>query len=150
MLRNTILAGLFGAILSTAAVAQNACPCAGGTQVTGVGAIGQLLRGKTACAVLGNERWQEFHQTGGALFELGNVTPLGEEVGTWDVVLVNRVRYSYGAGGAGGVYDYNVCTEGASVHFCGSTLGGRNITNATLNDGRAACVVASKPQRSIR
>lgn len=113
------------------AVAQTACPCAGGTFQPRANIV-TLLGGKTVCAVLGNEAWQEVHTgttaAGGTLSDLkGTATPQ-EVVGSWSVVgtgATSRVRYNYGTGGT---YDYSVCTEGNAVHFCGT----RNITNARV------------------
>lgn len=145
MLRHTLLAAVVGMLSSGAALAQpTACPCvSSATRVNG-GDIAALLRGNTVCAVLGTERWQEFHQVGGQLFEMGNVAG-GELAGSWEVALLTRVRYNYGSGGS---YDYAVCTEGSNVHFCGSPFSGRDIPNATLVPGRTNCPGAARPAAS--
>jgi hypothetical protein len=146
MLRNTVLAGVLVLGFSGAAFAQSACPCGGGTRVLGTDIV-TLLAGKKVCAVLGSERWQEIHQgsatpAGGPLAETGSGSP--EVIGSWSVLDVAvgdgstaRVRYDYGSGGA---YEYAVCTEGgSSVHFCGASFGGRNVTNASLVGAAASC-----------
>ncbi len=147
MLRNTILAAVVGFMAAGSAIAQPACPCAGGNRVVGP-ALTNLLAGRTACAVLGTEKWQEFHQgataAGGNLIDwkLGAAPEPPEVVGTWSIVGLGaggglpRARYDYGSGGA---YEYAVCQEGGSVHFCGAALGGRNIVNAFMVNGQAAC-----------
>ena len=154
MLRNTILAGVLGVLVSGSAFAQLACPCGGGSRVTGNSLV-TLLAGRTACAVLGSERWQEFHQgataAGGQLIDwkLGAPPELPEIVGSWSIVGdPARARYDYGTGG---VYEYAVCLEGAnSVHFCGAELGGRNITNAFLVNGQAGCTGLAAAATKLR
>lgn len=136
MQRNIILAGVLGLGLAGSALAQPA-PCAGGTFQPRASIV-SLLGGKTVCAVLGRESWQEVHAgttaAGGQLSDLkGTATPQ-EVVGSWSVVgagINSRVRYDYGTGGR---YDYSVWVEGTGasrvVHFCGAT----NVTNARVID----------------
>ncbi|HRD86556.1 MAG TPA: hypothetical protein PLF63_15470 [Rubrivivax sp.] len=158
MLRNTLLAGLLGLAAAGTALAQiAACPCAGGNRLLGAN-LGNALQGNTACAVLGNEQWQEFHQgtapAGGDLIDwklgTGSSQP-PERVGSWSILGLGsdpggaRVRYDYGTGGA---YTYAVCREGASTyHFCGSNFGGRNITNASIQAGQVGCSTVSRRTR---
>lgn len=120
------------------AQAQVACPCGGGTRMDAT-QINSTLNGNTVCAILGAERWQEWHN-GSAIFELGNNPPGGENVGTWSVAGTDAndstVTYNYGSGGS---YPYSMCVEGAtppfSYHFCGAKI----ITNATVQPGQGGC-----------
>lgn len=136
MRRITLLAGILALGATGSALAQTACPCAGGTFQPRASIV-NLLGGKTVCAVLGSEAWQEVHTgttaAGGQLADLKGTATAQEVVGSWSVVGTganSRVRYNYGSGGT---YDYAVCTEGTSVHFCGA----RNITNARVINGGA-------------
>lgn len=147
--------GLLLALMSAAAVqAQTACPCGSGTVVGTTVAVNTLLAGKTVCAAVGNEAWQEFH--GGSSGQAGNLIDYkrgpgdavdpSASVGTWTVIAnapssgvadsrgVAGVNYNYSGGG--GSYSYTVCQSGSTVNFCGPA---RNITGATLISGQAAC-----------
>lgn len=138
MSRKTAAIGLMSLLMAATAGAQPACPCGGGTLVNNASDLSTLLGGKTVCAVLGAERWQEWH-SGSNIFELGNNFASPDLAGTWATsgAGVNViVTYTYAGGSS---YRYNVCQEGGNVHFCGSSLGGRNITNAQLLAGKAAC-----------
>lgn len=116
--------------------------CAGGTQVTNTvstNVLGTLLSGKTVCASLGNERWQEFHAAGGALVDIKlgptSKTDASEQVGTWLVSGTDAqtmVTYNYGSGGT---FSYTVHQTGGKYNFCGV----RTISGATLLAGQTAC-----------
>jgi hypothetical protein len=109
--------------------------------------IGALLFGKTVCAKLGTDAWQEFHNgsaSGGRVidYKLGptdKVDP-SKDMGSWSLPggtgANARVTYNYGSGGS---YSYEVCQSGASVHFCGARYGGRDIIGATLKTGQQSC-----------
>lgn len=138
MSRKTAAIGLMSLMLATTAGAQPACPCGGGALVNNTSTLSTLLGEKTVCAVLGAERWQEWH-SGSNIFELGNNFATPDLAGNWAVsgAGVNViVTYNYAGGSS---YRYSVCTEGSNVHFCGAAHGGRNITNATLLAGKSAC-----------
>ncbi|MBK9363227.1 MAG: hypothetical protein IPM99_20055 [Rubrivivax sp.] len=125
-----------GVVMAGNAAAQ-ACPCAGGNRLN-QGQISSLLAGNTVCAVLGSDRWQEWHN-GASFFELGENFATPDLAGTWSVVGTGSnatVSYAY-AGGS--TWAYNVCQDGANVHFCTATAGGRNVTNATVRAGKASC-----------
>jgi hypothetical protein len=87
-LRITGAAFLFAAGLVGQAAAQNAC--ATGTRVAG-DALRTLLAGKTVCAALGDDRWQEDHAGNGSgnddLIDYkrgpGHPVDPAEKVGTW-------------------------------------------------------------------
>ena len=88
-------------MLGLAAISQTyaACPCTGQTRLNET-QINNLLNNSTVCAILGNERWQEWH-SGGRIYELGNNSN-GEDVGGWSVVGNGNnatVSYNYGTGG---------------------------------------------------
>lgn len=136
-----VFLALVASMASAPAQAQAPCPCGSGTQVINASTLTNLLQNQTVCAVLGNERWQEWH-SGGNFFELGDNFANPPLSGTWATSgngTNTIVTYSYSGGG---VYRYNVCQDGGSVHFCGASLGGRNITNATLLANRTQCSAA--------
>lgn len=138
---NSLMAGVVLVLATTGASAQN-CTCQSSATRMNQTDLSQALSGRTACAVLGSDRWQEFHNASGALVELGN-TAGGDTVGNWSIVGTGAnavVRYSYNNGG--GTYDYQMCKEGTGTtvesltyHFCGT----RNITNARLVASTGPC-----------
>lgn len=135
MPRNFILFLLLG--LAAISEAYATCPCTGQTRLDSAG-INGLLNGNTVCAIVGNEKWQEYH-SGGRVFELGNVSG-GEDVGGWSVSANANgnnatVTYDYGTGGS---YTYSVCqaSAGAPVDFCGTI---RDVTNASVISGKVGC-----------
>lgn len=154
MLRNGWMAACLGMVIALPAWAQQGnCPCAGGNRIATELGLAQALDNQTICAVLGNDRWQEFHQgtspSGGDVIDwkLGPTDPVdrSKKTGTWRVLGTRgsadpsgqpRVEYNYGSGGT---YTYVVCREGGNLHFCGSNFGGRNITNATTRAGQVSC-----------
>lgn len=127
-----------GAVMAGNAAAQQNCPCGGGSRLD-AGQIQTLLSNNTVCAVLGSDRWQEWHN-GASFFELGNNFATPDLAGTWSASGTGAnaiVTYAYSGGG--GTWAYNVCQNGANVHFCTATVGGRNVTNATVKTGKASC-----------
>ena len=107
------------------AMAEAACTST--SQVTDADALRTLLGGKTLCATRGADRWQEFHQSGGALidYKKGPSDPVDptKQVGTWTVTgngSGTQVRYNYGQGAS---YTYKVHTivQDASYSLCSST-----------------------------
>jgi hypothetical protein len=116
-------------------------------------ALTALLGGKTVCASVGKDAWQEYHEgttaAGGPLWDYkrGPAHPVDPQkvVGSWSIVgsagpkASWRVRYDYGGGAA---YEYAVCQVGAAlspVTFCGSGVISRNVTGATLKPGKVSC-----------
>jgi hypothetical protein len=153
-LNSRFVAGLISVLAGGAAYAQGACPCGGAGTRLAEPALSTLLAGKTVCAKVGNEAWQEFHSgstaAGGQLIDYkrgpGHPVDPSEVVGSWSVVGSAgaktgwRVRYDYGSGGA---YEYAVCQAGTAlspISFCGtgSTIS-RNITGARLQTGQGPC-----------
>jgi hypothetical protein len=131
-----LMAGVLPLVVAAGASAQG-CPCGSGTRVSGAD-LAALLAGKTVCAAVGNEQWQEFHGgggTGGTLvdYKKGPNDPVDPSttVGSWSVAN-DMVSYNYGGGGT---YAYAVCQSGNTLDFCGA----RNITGATLRAGQTAC-----------
>ena len=123
------------------------CPCdASKIQRTDVAA---LVRGNTACAVRGSERWQEFHQPGGNLidYKLGptSTTDPSEKVGTWLAGFASRltpqpnVTYNYGSGST---YAYAVCAANAAATgpflFCNVSTR-EKFDPVTLKAGQVPC-----------
>jgi len=92
-----------------------------------------LLSGKTVCATLGNDKWQEEHRVGGDLwdYKLGPSSTMdpSEKVGTWSVTGSGsnaQVVHTYTSAGA---YSYKVYDNGNGTYdFCGSST----VSNATV------------------
>lgn len=127
------------ASLASAGTAHAACTAA--TQVQGATTLRGLLEGKTVCASRGNDRWQEFHQAGGALIDYkkgptDKVDPT-KQVGTWTVSgngAGTQLRYDYGPGAN---YNYKVHTiaAGSTYGFCS----GSAELVVTLRPGQGPC-----------
>lgn len=102
------------------------------------GALLALIPGKTVCAKLGTEQWQEQHITGGVLvdYKKGPSDPVDPSVpvGTWGIAS-DIVTYTYGSTS----YGYTVHAEGGAFYtFCGVTGGAPVIPNAEIV-GTASC-----------
>lgn len=139
MLLRTVMVGL-SLVAAAGSAWSQACSCVPSATRLNVNSLQSLFPGRTACAVLGQDRWQEFHNANFTLLELGN-TAGGEVVGSWSIIGSGgngQIRYTYSGGTS---YDYQVCEEGTGVvtartyHFCGA----RNITNARLVEGAGGC-----------
>lgn len=125
---------------------QAQCCGTGWTQVNSTGSnnINALLAGKTVCAVLGSDRWQEYHNPNGTLrdYKKGPTDPVdpSADVGIWSSInsgANSKIRYTYGSN----VYEYQVCRllaqtvpTATTVQFCGA----QNIT-ASLQSGQGPC-----------
>lgn len=139
MLRDLLVVGLLGVASAGSALAQS-CPCSGGSLLNQT-QLASLLGNNTVCAVLGTESWQEWHgpTSGSNFFELGENFANPPASGIWSIIGTGSnttVSYNYGTGGT---WAYAACQEGANVHFCTATPGGRNVTNATVKIGKASC-----------
>ena len=149
-MKTAIWVGLIAALgLISEASAQTPppCPCdASKIQRTDVAA---LIRGNTACAVRGNEKWQEFHQTGGNLidYKLGpsSTTDPSEKVGTWLAGVASRTNplptatYNYGSGGT---YAYAICapTTASTGQFLFCNISTKEkFDPVTLKAGQVPC-----------
>ena len=141
MLRNFFVVGLLGMASAGSAFAAPlpSCGCAPGSIQLTDAALVTALSNKMACAVVGQEEWQEFHQgataAGGNLidYKKGPTDPVDPSatVGTWailDSTQGSPVQYTYGVTS----YKYTVCAQGANTHFCGAQFGGRDIMNAKV------------------
>ena len=130
--------------------------CNQGSSLAGLQA---LLSGKTVCAAVGSERWQEYHQPGGGLvdWKKGPTDPVDptKQVGTWSVTSVpvgsssntrDTVTYNYGTGGS---YTYYVC-QNASTYTFAATAGSTVVAGATLLQGQVACPGFSAPAQSSK
>ena len=123
--------------------AAQACPCAGGgTQQVNVQV---LVNGKTACAVRGSERWQEFHAANGDVIDYklgpGSTTDPSSKVGTWVAGNATRgspqtVTYNYGPGE---VYSYAVCGPATGPYLFCNVSSKEAIPNVRLQAGQGAC-----------
>ncbi|NMF96722.1 hypothetical protein GPA27_04900 [Aromatoleum toluolicum] len=133
---------LASAVLSFALLPTTAgAACTAASQVTGATTLTTLLQGKTLCALRGTDRWQEYHQAGGALidYKMGpndKVDPT-KQVGTWTVTgngPGTQVRYDYGRGQN---YTYKVHTivQDASYSLCSGT----EDLVVTLRPGQGPC-----------
>lgn len=133
---------LVPAVLSLAlmpAIAGAACTST--SQVTGSATLTTLLGGKTICASRGADRWQEYHQAGGALidYKKGPTDPVDptKQVGTWTVTgngSGTQLRYDYGRGQN---YTYKVHTivQDASYSLCSGT----EDLVVTIRPGQGPC-----------
>lgn len=150
MSRNFIGYILLGIVAISQAFA--ACPCTGGarlneTQLTNLLTTGDPngtgSAGATVCAIVGSDRWQEYHG-GSRVLELGDNSS-GEDVGGWSINGSGNnaaVTYSYGTSGSGGIYTYSVCQAGPLYDFCSVSASpgpGRDVTNASVKTGKGGC-----------
>lgn len=127
--------------VSAPALAQS-CSCNTAlSRVQGADTLQTLLTGRTVCAALGGDRWQERHVGGGALrdYKKGPTDAIDptKQVGTWATSGSGGntiVTYSYTGGSS---YAFSVCTNVSNpastatlspVAFCGPS----NIPSATL------------------
>lgn len=114
-----LLAGISGEVM--------AVDCSSPTKISG-SALTNLIPNKTVCAVLGAEKWQEWHSgSSGSDNNLidwkkgssSTVDPSGP-VGKWSTSS-QYVTYNYGTGGTFSyeVHGPSTHTEGATYTFCG-------------------------------
>ena len=105
-----------------------------------------LLQGNTICAALAPDRWQEYHATGGALFDWkrapGHPVDPREQVGARSITSVTvgnntreQVTHGYTRGSS---YRYRVCQVGATYTFRQVSAGSITITGATILGGSVA------------
>jgi hypothetical protein len=123
-------------------LAQASCPPGTNTfPSSGGNALIAQLTGNMLCAARGGDRWQEFHQSGGALidFKLGPGHPVDptEQVGTWTANdAASTVTHNYGAGG---VFTWLVCRGGGAGNpnplTLVSTGAAGTVTGVTLQAG---------------
>lgn len=149
-MKTAIWAGLIvvlGLVGEASAQTPLLCPCDASKIVrTDVAA---LVTAKTACAMRGNEKWQELHQAGGSLidYKLGptSKTDPSEKVGTWLAGVASRtnplptVTYNYGPGGT---YAYAICAPNTTTTdtflFCNISTKER-LDPVTLKAGQVPC-----------
>ena len=107
-----IMAALaIGLSVSSLASAQ----CAEGNPLTAA-QITALVEGNTLCAIDGNERWQEYHEAGGDLWDYKRgPTSTGdptEIVGSWTITTnPDRLNHHY----SGQTFPWAVCSTGGFV-----------------------------------
>ena len=112
-----------------------------------IAVLSTLLQAKTVCAALAADRWQEYHATGGALFDWkrgpGHPVDPREQVGTWSITSVTvgnttreQVTHAYTGGSS---FRYRVCLVGATYTFQQVSPGSTTITGATILSGSVAC-----------
>lgn len=132
-----LLAGISGEAM--------AIDCTGGTQLKNTvgdpNVIANALSGKTVCATIGSQKWQEYHQAGGALidYKKGPSDPVDptKTVGSWSTSgtdASSRVTYNYGSGGS---YSYEVHLSGGTYTLCG--VSGAPTLDVTLPSGQVSC-----------
>lgn len=136
-----LLAGISGEAI--------AVDCRATTRITNA-ALATLIQGKTVCAALGAEKWQEFHSgTSGTAnnlidYKKGSghaVDPTGP-VGSWSTSGTgnnSRVIYNYGSGGtySYSVHGANTFVNGATYTFCGDSPA--PTLDVTLRSGQVSC-----------
>lgn len=128
----SIAAGLVAlAGLSMSGLAVAACQ--------GQATAATVLSGRTLCVTKSNgDRFQEFHQAGGALIDWkkGSSDPVDptKQVGRWRAD-GNDVVYNYGPGLE---YRYTVYRRGNSNNFC-LQGNGEEITPSSVLTGQGAC-----------
>lgn len=125
----------------------NAYAVCTGTQLTATQIQTEIV-GKTVCATLGGDKWQEEHRgsaPSGELwdFKRGPAAPNNpdptERVGTWTIIPGTaatggaKLQHSYTGGSS---YNYVVRRAGTGLYdFCGTT----NVPNATLGTIGSPC-----------
>lgn len=99
------------------------------------------ISGKTVCATLGSQKWQEYHTSGGSLidYKKGPTHPVdpSKQVGTWGTGGTggnSLVTYNYGTGGT---YSYKIHFNGGNYTFCG--VSGAPTLDVTLLSGQVSC-----------
>lgn len=129
---NALLAGL---VLTGVVSAQPACL----TGETEINNTSSLLSGNFLCAARAPDTWQEFHQTGGALYDWkrgpNDAVDRTALVGTWSTA-TGTVTHTYGAQS----YSWRVCRTSAGsipTYALRSSTGG-TITSATVVSGAFA------------
>ena len=118
--------------LSTLAGAQNAC--------LNQAQLATTFTGNTLCMSRGTERWQEFHQSGGALidYKKGSNDPIDPTklVGTWSITGTGSnamLVHTYGNSS----YSWQVCgVSGGPYTLTGS---GGTLTGGTVLAGQHPC-----------
>lgn len=110
--------------------------------------IGSFFSGRTICATAtgqggsnAGDRWQEFHQAGGALIEFAKgpndpVDP-SHPVGTWTATSGSDARITYNYSG-GSSYTWLVYNANGTLSFCDAP-GGSTVATGRLFNGQIAC-----------
>jgi len=98
------------------------------------------VSGKTVCATNGGDKWQEFHQGGGALIDYkkgpNDLVDKTKTVGSWNTSgsdTNTTVDYTYGAQ----TYSYKVFLNSGQYTFCG--INGAPTLDVTLLAGQVSC-----------
>jgi hypothetical protein len=133
------VAALLAAACAGQAAAQVACPNNANNRVS---ALSTLVTGRTLCAARAPDRWQEFHQAGGALIDWkrgpGHAVDPTEQVGTWSAVngAASVLTHTYG----GTSFSWLVCQTGNSGNFTlVSTGSSGTISGVSILNGQVAC-----------
>ncbi|MBP6726165.1 MAG: hypothetical protein KA132_02970 [Thauera sp.] len=98
--------------------------------------LSAAFSGNTVCAQRAGDRWQEYHQVGGALIDWkmgpGHGVDPSKHVGTWSATNTG-MAYDYGSGGR---YTYQVFdNSNANYSFCKD---GAEMA-VTVRSGQGAC-----------
>lgn len=128
------------AVLLASMSAGAMAACTPDTQVTGADVLTAALQNNTLCSRRGTDRWQEYHQAGGAVIDYkrgpsDKVDP-SKQVGTWSVSGAGartKLTYNYGAGQS---YNYTLHTNGRRGY---SLCGGEGEILVTVRAGQVAC-----------
>ena len=134
-LRTAVVA--IAAIVISGHAAAQTCP----SNTSRVQNVGSLVGNNTMCAVRGTDRWQEFHQSGGALIDwklgsnLASVDPT-KQVGTWTSSngSSSTVTHTYTGGPS---YTWAIC----QVTDNNYTLVSANdsVSGVSIRTGQVAC-----------
>ena len=97
--------------------------------------LSAAFSGNTVCAQRAGDRWQEYHQVGGALIDWkmgpGHAVDPSKQVGTWSATS-SGLAYNYGSGGN---YTYQVFDNNNGTYsFCN---GAEMLV--TVRSGQGAC-----------
>jgi len=97
--------------------------------------LSTAFSGNTVCAQRAGDRWQEYHQVGGALIDSkmgpGHAVDPSKQVGTWSATS-SGLAYNYGSGGN---YTYQVFDNNNGTYsFCN---GAEMVV--TVRSGQGAC-----------
>lgn len=128
-------------LLFTGISGEAMADCSPATQVLG-GAVMTLISTNTVCATRGNEKWQEQHRSGGALWDYkkgpGDSVDPSKQVGTWIASrTTSSVTYSYTGGSS---YTYTIHgPAGGPYSFCTGPNGTEVVSGATFKPGNNSC-----------
>jgi hypothetical protein len=103
--------------------------------------VANAISGKTVCATLAGQKWQEYHRPGGNLIDYKkgptNAVDPSKQVGSWITSGTggnSQVTYNYGTGGS---YSYKIHLNNGTFTFCG--VNPSPTLDVTLLSGQVPC-----------